>query len=858
MHAAPTDPGTHKRTSTTRAAAAIVALTLVAATLISAATAPAASAQLDEPPIADAGQDRTFPISTTRRTLLGTRSFDISGQSLTYAWSVVTPAYQWLTIVPEGSPPGIQATFLAPSLNEVRQYGSSITFRLTVTNTVGLSASDNVTYYFEGPPTVSIGVDAHLLNPNPTDLDRDGIIEDDERYNINAIIARPGEGGNSNIEWDVKEGARLTLTGSATPGTGTTGTPRYRYFWQKSHAVPSLPAFNITAGQRLQTARVFLPNNTSGTRDYIAHYRLTVTTPSGLQVSRTVRINVVDQPIAPTVELTLANTSQPVQDANALDPEAPTARYVVAPGAPVQLIATGADSDLNQTRNLVHTWVGTGVDPSPSNPAKGAVSRATFTAPANAAQGQTYTVTVAVTDTSARVGQDKTAFVVANNTPPVATAPPDQTAEDGPRGGTNNQGTVILTGTGTDADGDQLSYRWAQVDAQGKPLKKPTVTLLNANTATVSFAAPQLSANGVRQIHLAFTAIDKWGVGHTDTTTVTVLGRNERPIANAGEDQTVAPGAEVLLDGTKTIDPDPGTSLKWKWEYTELSTTPPLSQRPLTGFDRLDLAGFVPTGAKLDDYSGLNPFRNRRDTLPKAAFTAPKLGSYTSISLTFTLTATDHGGTSATDTVTVTVTGQFFSGAINGPNFCTTLSLGGPRTYAFDSDRDKVADICVLPYTRREAVARQNALAQRASLDQRGYQAQVLAACGRLTGDYGDNAADTAADACATRRVSDPPPPVDPALAPVFFSGVIAGPDFCLNLSLGGPRTYPFDSDGDGAADVCSLPYTRREAVARQNALETFAAPKAAFDTALALACRELGTADFGDRPADLAVDACA
>ena len=855
MHAAPTDPTTHKRALAPRTVAAIVALTLIAATLIA---APAATAQQDEPPNAHAGEDKTFPISTTRRTLESAGSFDIGGQTLTFAWEVVTPAYHWLTIIPEGSPPGRQATFLAPSAAEVALHGNTITFRLTVTNTNGLSDTDDVTYTFEGPPTVSIGVAAHLLNPNPTDTDRDGFIEDDERYNINAVIDRPGQGGNSNIEWDVKEGARLTLTGTVTPGTGTPDNPRYRYFWQKTHAVPSLSEFNITSGQYAQTAHVLLPDNTSSNRVYIAHYRLTVTTPSGLQVNSVVRINVVDQPIAPTVELTLATTSQPVQDANALDPDAPTARYVVGPGAPVQLVATGADSDLNQTRNLVHTWVGFGIEPSPSNPAKGAVSRATFTAPTTAPQGQAYTITVAVTDTSARVGQDKITFVVANNTPPVATAPPDQTAEDGPRGGTNNEGTVIVTGTGTDADGDQLSYRWAQANAQGKPLEKPTVTLLNADTATVSFAAPQLSANGVRQIHLAFTAIDKWGVGHTDTTTVTVLGRNERPITNAGEDQTVAPGAEVLLDGTKTIDPDPGTSLKWKWEYTELATTPPLSQRPLTGFDKLDLAGFVPSGTNLDDYSGLNPFRNSIDTLPKAVFTAPRLGSYTSVSLTFTLTVTDHGGTSATDTVTVTVIGQFFSGAIKGPDFCTTLSLGGPRTYPYDSDRDKVADICVLPYTRREAVARQNALAQRASLDEKGYQAQVLAACGRLTGDYGDDAAKTAADACATRKVTDPPPPVDPAVAPVFFSGVIDGPDFCLNRSLGGPPTYAFDSDADGIADVCSLPYTRREAVARQNALETFATPQAAFDTALALACRELGTADFGDNPADLALDACA
>jgi len=198
-------------------------------------------------------------------------------------------------------------------------------------------------------------------------------------------------------------------------------------------------------------------------------------------------------------------------------------------------------------RNLVHAWSGAGVAASASNPAKGPTSRATFTAPANASQGQAFPAVVAVTDPTGLVGRGQITFVVADNTPPVATAPADRTAEDGPRGGTDNRGTVSLTGTATDADGDRLSYRWAQVDADGEPLAKPTVELLNANTATVSFTAPQLSANGVRRVHLAFTAIDRWGVGHTDTVTVTVLGRNERPIANAGEDQTVAPGADVRL-----------------------------------------------------------------------------------------------------------------------------------------------------------------------------------------------------------------------------------------------------------------------------------------------------------------------
>ena len=81
---------------------------------------------------------------------------------------------------------------------------------------------------------------------------------------------------------------------------------------------------------------------------------------------------------------------------------------------------------------------------------------------------------------------------------------------------------------------------------------------------------------------------------------------------------------------------------------------------------------------------------------------------------------------------------------------------------------------------------------------------------------------------------------------------------FCANLSLGGPITYPFDSDGDGAADVCALPYTRREAVARQSAYEKLAeAHPHDWAAAMATACREIGGRDFGDSDEALAGDSC-
>ena len=137
--------------------------------------------------------------------------------------------------------------------------------------------------------------------------------------------------------------------------------------------------------------------------------------------------------------------------------------------------------------------------------------------------------------------------------------------------------------------------------------------------------------------------------------------------------------------------------------------------------------------------------------------------------------------------MTITVTSQFFSGIVDGPDFCTNHSLGGPRTYAFDSDQDGVADICSLPYTRREAVARQNALVTLASLNEGAYRTAVLAACEELTEDYGDSPDNLDNDACETRNVADPPPPVDPAVAQQFFSGVIKRPRLLHQLEPGRP-----------------------------------------------------------------------
>ena len=831
-------------TFTRRALGAILAAVLLV-TLLS----PAAQAQ-NRPPVADAGNDFSVIPGVDREGRLngsGSFDFDDSPNTLTYRWRVLTSDYSWIKLTPTGSPNGRTAEFEVPPVNLVERYGVyHIDFELTVTNRDGESDRDIVRVSLSQQPEARIDVSAKLLNPNPTDLDGDGRIETDEKYTIEAVIDRPGQRGNDDNEWDVQEGARLVLDASNSTGAGSSV---LSYEWRKVTARPNYPAFTIESGDVYgETVTIMLPDNLDNERTAVVHYRVTVSNDDGATDFATVQITVHDQPAAPTVEVELRDANQPAQVAFQEDEDP---RFVVAPGDSVVLTATADDKDGTQARSLTHAWRGN-ITPSQSNRA-GTTSRATFTAPSTDPAGTTHTVTVTVTDSTRRTGTATITFVVVDNNAPSAVAPDDLISEDGKEGGTDGTGIMVVNGAGFDNDGDAITFEWIEVDDDGDPEEDPTVKLINPDQAIVSFEVPELRG-GQLEIILQLTVTDSWGVFDTDTVTITVLGRNEDPVADAGPDQRVQARQGVELDGTGSSDPDPGDLFTYSWALTGLTFTPPARVTPLSSADQSALNRFWPTAGKYP--SVLTASRTAR---PR--FQAPNLVNLTSVRLTFTLTVTDREGRTDEDEVHITVIGRYFSGVVTGPNFCVNHSLGGPVTYPLDTDRDGIADICSLPYTRREAVARQNALTQLANLDPTKFGAQVRIACREIMGDdFGDAQAALDADACATGRVSSPPPPVNLVAYPNFFSGpVVTGPDFCLNHSLGGAVTYPYDiPPRDGIADICVLPYTRREAVARQNALATFASGTQ-FRNALAAACRELSNRVFpGDEADDLDEDACA
>lgn len=168
-----------------------------------------------------------------------------------------------------------------------------------------------------------------------------------------------------------------------------------------------------------------------------------------------------------------------------------------------------------------------------------------------------------------------------NNRTPVAAAGPDRFAGMGD--------TVTLIGGGsTDADGDVLTYRWAQTSG-------PSVTLSGSTTAIATFPAPSVGA----ETELAFTLTTTDGRGGTgqDDVRVTIVPGElpgitiTSPAAGAapkvGKNLKVRFAVEAPITGTVLIelsrnggatfetiaDGVAATSGRWKWKITGPKTS---------------------------------------------------------------------------------------------------------------------------------------------------------------------------------------------------------------------------------------------------------------------------------------------
>ncbi|TQV82812.1 PKD domain-containing protein [Aliikangiella coralliicola] len=144
------------------------------------------------------------------------------------------------------------------------------------------------------------------------------------------------------------------------------------------------------------------------------------------------------------------------------------------------------------------------------------------------------------------------------NTAPIANAGEDQSVHTGSK--------VTLDGSASrDPDGDPLSFRWSI-------LHKPADS--NAELSSSSSVQPKLDIDVAGDYVIQLIVND--GELDSEPDTVMISTFNMRPVANAGDDQSVDIMELVKLDGTGSYDSD-GDDLTYRWSLlTVVGGTPPV------------------------------------------------------------------------------------------------------------------------------------------------------------------------------------------------------------------------------------------------------------------------------------------
>jgi hypothetical protein len=220
----------------------------------------------------------------------------------------------------------------------------------------------------------------------------------------------------------------------------------------------------------------------------------------------------------------------------------------------------------------------------------------------------TYTVYLTVDDGEFESARANVTIEASGTGAPVVDAGPDQSVEIGAE--------VTLDGTNSsDPNGDDLTYQWTfDQPPQGS----------TAEFSDPTAAQPTFVADVAGDFIILLVVSDGELTSESDTVIVSVGGEgNQPPVADAGGDQTVTPGVEVVLDGTASSDSD-SSQLTYFWEQV------------------------VPSPSEID--VGLSGA-----TTSTARFTPTQAGVYE-----FELTVSD-GELDDTDTVSVTVEGSLSS-----------------------------------------------------------------------------------------------------------------------------------------------------------------------------------------------------
>ncbi len=172
----------------------------------------------------------------------------------------------------------------------------------------------------------------------------------------------------------------------------------------------------------------------------------------------------------------------------------------------------------------------------------------------------TYVVDLEVSDGEDTDNDQVSIFVAVANVPPNADAGVDLM-------GIAVGEEAVLDGTGSndpDDGPDALSFAWRFVSVPGTS-SLTNADILGPDSAQPSFT-PDVSGDYVLELE-----VSDGEDADVDNVTVMVVEPNLPPIANAGDNQEVELGEDVLLDGTGSSDPDNGPEpLTFSWGFVSV------------------------------------------------------------------------------------------------------------------------------------------------------------------------------------------------------------------------------------------------------------------------------------------------
>ena len=568
----------------------------------------------NQPPVANAGPNRTITLPTSTTTLNGSGSSDGDGTIDTYLWQQVSG--------PSSST--LSATNTANITVSNLQAGV-YTYRLTVTDDDDESASATVTVTVNAPanqaPVANAGSNRSITLPTSS-------------ATLNGSSSSDADGTIASYHWQQVSGPSTatfaaTNTASVAVSDLQAGTYRFRLTVTDDDDATDTDDVTVTVNAAVanqvplanagSNRTITLPVNSAtlngaGSSDAdgtIATYQweqvngpttstLSATNTANISVSDlqagvySYRLTVTDNDNATAFDVVTVTVNAPVNLAPVAD--AGNNRAITLPTSTTTLNAAGSiDADGTITNYL---WQQV------SGPSTSTLS-ATNTSSINISdlQAGVYTYRLTVTDDDNATDTDVVSVTVNNaaaNQAPIANAGPNRTI-------TLPTSTTTLNGSASsDADGTIDVYLWQQVSG-------PSASTLSA-TNTASITVSDLQA-GVYTYRLTVTDNDNGS--DNDIVSITVnAAPNQAPTANAGANRTITlPTNSVALNGSASTDAD-GTISTYRWQQVNGPATSTLSAT--------NTANITASGLQVGVYS-------------------------------YRLTVTDNRNASSSDIVTVTV-----------------------------------------------------------------------------------------------------------------------------------------------------------------------------------------------------------